>query len=99
MISPWARENYIDHTVIDQTSSLRFIEDNWQLGTIDGTTLPSGQSLGSVSFDQLAGSIMSMFDFDGHPSHNAVILDPLTGRPTDNDRADNGQNGDGHGHF
>ena len=99
VISPWARENYIDHTVIDQTSSLRFIEDNWQLGTIDGTTLPSGQSLGSFSFDQLAGSIMSMFDFDGHPSHNTVILDPLTGRPTDNDRADNGQNGDGHGHF
>jgi phospholipase C len=97
VISPWARENYIDHTVIDQASSLRFIEDNWQLGTIDGTTLPSGQSLGSFSFDQLAGSIMSMFDFDDHPSHNLVILDPLTGRPTDNDHADNGH--DGHGHF
>src|SRR5262249_29300092 len=33
VISPWARENYVDHTVTDQTSSLRFIEDNWDLGT------------------------------------------------------------------
>jgi len=40
-----------------------------------------------------------MFDFDGHPSRNTVILDPLTGRPTDNDRADNDNNGNGHGHF
>jgi len=42
------------HTVTDQTSSLRFIEVNWDLGFIDGTTLPPGQPLGSFSFDQLA---------------------------------------------
>ena len=89
VISAWARENYVSHDVIDQTSSLRFIEDNWQLGTIDGTTLPAGQPLGSLSFDQIAGSIHNMFDFDDPPSHKLVILDPLTGLPANGDRADN----------
>jgi phospholipase C len=79
VISPWARSNFIDHTVTDQTSSLRFIEVNWNLGFIDGTTLPPGQTLGSFSFDQLAGSIFNMFDFDNQPNTRPLILDPLTG--------------------
>jgi phospholipase C len=79
VISPWARSNFIDHTVTDQTSSLRFIEINWDLGFIDGTTLPQGQSLGSFSFDQLAGSILNMFDFDDRPNLSPLILDPYTG--------------------
>jgi phospholipase C len=79
VISPWAKANFIDHTITDQTSSLRFIEANWELGFIDGTTLPPGQPLGSFSFDQLAGSILNMFDFDGQPNLKGLILDPLTG--------------------
>ena len=34
VISPWVRSNYVDHTVTDQTSVLRFIEDNWNLGRL-----------------------------------------------------------------
>jgi phospholipase C len=79
VISPWAKENYVDHTVTDQTSSLRFVEANWNLGFIDGATLPEGQPLGSFSFDQLAGSILGMFDFDDRPNLNRLILDPYTG--------------------
>lgn len=79
VISPWAKSNFIDHTVTDQTSSLRFIEVNWDLGFIDGATLPPGQPLGSFSFDQLAGSILNMFDFDDRPNTGTLILDPLTG--------------------
>jgi phospholipase C len=79
VISPWAKSNFIDHTVTDQTSSLRFIEANWNLGFVDGTTLPSGQPLGSFSFDQFAGPILSMFDFDDRPNTRPLILDPLTG--------------------
>jgi phospholipase C len=93
VISPWARENYVDHTVTDQTSSLRFIEENWDLGTIDGKNLPAGSPLGAFAFDQVAGSILNMFDFDNRPSRNHVILDPLTGAMVNGDRAD-----DGHGH-
>ncbi|MBV9553910.1 MAG: alkaline phosphatase family protein [Alphaproteobacteria bacterium] len=87
VISPWAKQNFVDHTVLDQTSSLRFIEDNWHLGRIDGSNLPAGAQLGSFSFDQIAGPLNGMFDFDDRPSRNQVILDPLTGLQ-DNDRAE-----------
>jgi phospholipase C len=88
VISPWAQQNYVDHNLIDQTSSLHFIEENWQLGTIDGTTLPAGSPLGSFSFDQISGSILGMFDFDDRPHTQPVILDPLTGTLVGGDRAD-----------
>jgi phospholipase C len=79
VISPWVKTNFIDHTVTDQTSSLRFIEANWKLGFIDGATVQPGQPLGSFSFDQFAGSILNMFDFDNQPNTKPLILDPLTG--------------------
>jgi phospholipase C len=84
VLSPWAKTNFIDHTVTDQTSSLRFIEWNWNLGFIDGMTLQPGQPLGSFSFDQFAGSILNMFDFDNQPNTRPLILDPLTGSPYQN---------------
>lgn len=52
IISPWAKVNYVDHQLTDQTSILRFIEDNWNLGRI-----------GDNSFDEKAGSILNMFNF------------------------------------
>src|SRR5882724_11846969 len=41
VISPLARVNFVDHSVTDQSSILRFIEDNWELGR-----------LGDQSFDE-----------------------------------------------
>jgi phospholipase C len=72
VISPWAKPNYVDHTVTDQTSILRFIEDNWSLGKI-----------GSGSFDALANPITSMFNFTQPTPQNAnlLILSPTTGLP------------------
>ncbi len=69
VISPWAKENYVDHSVTDQASILRFIEDNWNLGRI-----------GDESFDAKAGSLESMFDF-GHRHHRnrRLFLDSTTG--------------------
>ncbi len=29
VVSPWAKSNAVDHTMTDQTSILRFVEDNW----------------------------------------------------------------------
>ncbi len=52
VISPWSKTNYIDHSITDQTSILKFIEDNWNLGRI-----------GNQSFDANAGSILNMFNF------------------------------------
>ena len=45
VISPWAKANFVDHGVTDQTSILRFIEDNWKL-----------ERIGDQSFDERAGS-------------------------------------------
>lgn len=76
VISPWAKENHIDHTVTELASVTRFIEDNWDLGSIDGPTrLPPGWE----SFDRVAGSIMGLFDFQGQPRVRPLILDPSVG--------------------
>ena len=71
VISPYAKANYVDHTLTDQTSILRFVEDNW-LG---------GQRIGNGSFDMIAGSINGMFDFTA-PVNDKLLLDK-NGEPTD----------------
>jgi phospholipase C len=73
VISSWAKRNFVDHTVTDQTSILHFIEDNWL----------RGERIGQGSFDALSNSIANMFDFErpqfpwdaGAP----YILNPSTG--------------------
>jgi phospholipase C len=70
VISPYARPNFVDHTLTDQTSILRFIEDNW-LG---------GQRLGAGSFDPIAGSVQNMFDFT-QTSNPTLLLNARTGEP------------------
>jgi phospholipase C len=82
VVSPWAKANFIDHTTTDQSSILRFIEDNWELGFIDGPTAPPP---GQASFDRIAGALNNMFDFDNPPAMRALILDPATGAVTDRD--------------
>jgi phospholipase C len=69
VISPWARQNFVDHTVTDQTSVIHFIEDNW-LG---------GQRIGTGSFDSIANSISQMFNFTKIRSNGTLILSPDTG--------------------
>jgi phospholipase C len=68
VVSPWAKKNFVDGTLTDQSSILRFIEDNWDLGRI-----------GDGSFDTIAGPINNMFDFN-HRRHDKVFLDTLTGQ-------------------
>ncbi|HEY7222352.1 MAG TPA: alkaline phosphatase family protein [Micromonosporaceae bacterium] len=67
VISPYAKSNFVDHSRTDQTSVLRFIEDNWKTGRI-----------GDSSFDRTAGSLNSMLAF-GRPHTEPLILDPTTG--------------------
>lgn len=71
IVSPFAKQNYVDHTVTDQSSILRFIEDNWNLGRI-----------GDHSFDEKAGTFNGMFDFSGSGKATPLLLDPSTGEPT-----------------
>ncbi|HEY2546689.1 MAG TPA: alkaline phosphatase family protein [Candidatus Acidoferrum sp.] len=80
LISPYAKRNYVDHSLNDTTSVLRFIEYNWSLGTIGDPQ----------SFDALAsGTILGMFDFDhNHADDRAadsrrLILDATSGEVVD----------------
>jgi phospholipase C len=68
VISPLAKRNFVAHNITDQSSMIRFIEDNWGLPRISG------------SFDAIAGSLVPMFDFDHHGART-LFLDPITGQP------------------
>jgi phospholipase C len=71
VISPFAKQNFVDHSLTDQSSILRFIEDNWGLG-----------QLGNGSFDALAGSLVNLFDFSTTTPAAKLILNPNTGQPS-----------------
>src|SRR5689334_1097513 len=68
-VSPYAKPNFVDHTQTDQTSILRFIEDNWGAGRI-----------GNDSFDTRAGSLETMFAFT-EPTQPTLMLNPTKGTP------------------
>ncbi|HWO36184.1 MAG TPA: alkaline phosphatase family protein, partial [Candidatus Acidoferrum sp.] len=68
LVSLYARENFVDGRVMDQSSIIRFIEDNWGLGRIGGG-----------SFDAIAGSVNSMFDFNDK-RRDRLFLDTTTGQ-------------------
>ncbi len=72
VISPWAKRNHVDHTLTDQSSILKFVEDNWRVPRIEG------------SFDAIAGPLTHLFDFHAKRGRNArLYLDPITGQPLD----------------
>jgi phospholipase C len=78
VISPYARHNYVDHSLNDTTSIMRFIEYNWHLGTLGSLGIPND----AQSFDVLAsGSILGMFDFEAAaiPQYRTLILDSTSG--------------------
>ncbi len=85
VISPWVKPNHVDHRLITQASVIRFIEDNWL----------SGKRLGEGSFDDQAGNLALLFDFNAqHRRAPPLWLDPATGLPVvqedrpDRDRSD-----------
>ncbi len=70
VVSPFAKQGKVDHTLTDLSSVIKFTEDNWHLPRIAG------------SFDAMAGSLNGMFTFSGDSGHNSKLyLDPTTGQP------------------
>ena len=68
VVSPWAKSNYVDNLLIDQSSVVKFIEYNWNV-----------PAMGNGAADNAAGSILSMFDF--HEYNFPLFLNPTTGEP------------------
>jgi phospholipase C len=69
VVSAWAKRNFVDHTMTDQSSVIRYIEDTW-LGS---------KRIGQGSFDAVATSITQMLEFTGGSCPRTVTLDPNTG--------------------
>ncbi len=69
VVSPYAKSNYVDHLVTDQSSVIRFIEDNWNVPRV-----------GNGSADAIAGTLDGLFDFNS--KNSKLFLDPLTGKPS-----------------
>ena len=53
VISAYAKQNFVDHSITNQSSIIRFIEDNW-LG---------GERIGQGSFDAVSNSIVDYVQF------------------------------------
>ena len=75
VISRFAKSNFVDGTTTDQSSILRLVEDNWQLGRI-----------GNGSSDAAAGTLLNMFSFGGSSGDGGagkLFLNPCTGQRAD----------------
>jgi phospholipase C len=71
VISPYAKANFVDHSITDQSSIVRFIEDNW----LDGVRIQG-------SFDSIAGSLDNMFNYyTTTPNITALNLSENSGEP------------------
>jgi phospholipase C len=79
VISPFAKENAVDHNLSNLASMINFVEYNWRLPSITGSADQIQSSVDAaegVPFD-LAG----LFNFAG-PRDRRLILDPARGQPT-----------------
>jgi len=68
VISPYAKSNYVDNTLTEQSSILQFVESNWSLGNV-----------GPGSEDVDSGTLDNMFEFGDAKRAPKVILNAETG--------------------
>jgi phospholipase C len=69
VISPYAKQDAVSSSLIDQSSLVKFIESNWNL-----------PAQGNGASDTPAGSLDSLFNFSG-PIAPPLYLNPSTGEP------------------
>lgn len=60
LVSPYAHQGYIDHTLLDHTSILKFIEENWEIQPL-------------AERDAKANNFLSAFDFTAPPREPMLI--------------------------
>jgi phospholipase C len=71
LVSPYAKKGHVDHTTLDFTSELKFIENNWGVPSL-------------AARDKAANDITSAFDFTAGPRPAALLRGPqsATSPPT-----------------
>ena len=60
LVSPYARKGYVDHTQLDQTAGIKFVEENYGLAPLGGR-------------DAAAKTFMGAFDFSSPPRGPSLI--------------------------
>jgi phospholipase C len=60
LVSPYARHGYVDHSTLEFSSGLKFVEQNWGLAPL-------------TRRDALAGNLTSAFDFKAAPQPARII--------------------------
>jgi len=71
LISPYAKSNYVDNTLTEQSSIIKFVEQNWSL-----------PSIGAGSEDVDSGSVDNMFEFGNAQRAPKVITNETNGEVT-----------------
>jgi phospholipase C len=66
LVSPYARRGQVDHTQLDQTAGIRFIEENWGLAPVGGR-------------DATARTFLAAFDFSSPPRGPSLLFEDLGG--------------------
>lgn len=66
LVSPYARPGYVDHTQLDYTSALKFIEDNWRLPPL-------------AARDAQSAGLGTAFDFSQSPRQARLVTLASTG--------------------
>jgi phospholipase C len=67
LVSPYARQGQVNHTVLDSGAALQFVETNWRVAPLGGR-------------DATAGGLGTAFDFGSKPrSAELVPMDPAIG--------------------
>jgi acid phosphatase len=82
VVSPFAKEGYVDHTYYDHVSILKFIEDNWRLSPLSERSLdnlPNPQVNPNDPYKPIngpaIGNLMNLFNFDrSRPRENTPLL-------------------------
>jgi phospholipase C len=73
LVSPYAKQGHVDHTTLDFTSQLKFIENNWKVDPL-------------AARDRAANDLTTAFDFSAPPREAALLSDTRTPPPPPNPR-------------
>jgi phospholipase C len=78
VISPYTKENYVSHTVMNHASSLSFIDYNWGLPALNQYVADSGLPLDMFDFGQAARQPLVLQNASAFPQPLQI---PLSGLP------------------
>ncbi len=85
VISPWAKRNFIDHSFIDQSSVIKFIQENWGVGGLGGGAFESLSGVNAGGGQNppgtpTSGDLRNLFDLNqAAPRAPAVFISPSMG--------------------